>query len=244
MKASAYILVSILAFTGFLIVFAPVSPIWSLVKEDATNVMPALTVLSAGGSIWNGKSQIQLHQFPPSRLTWEISPFELLKGKVATTARAVGDGHFMDLEAELNSAEAKLKAIDGQFNSDFINSVSQHYGMTFSGLLSVDETFISTDKNRITDAGGSFHWSGGLVTVANPSRTLELPPLDGELHLEDQLLVLDITHQLSSALKVTLNKEGWATIAIKGTFFDIANLARPEGTSPGETILLLEEKLL
>ena len=244
MKASVYILAAIIAFTGFLIVFAPVSPIWSIVKEDVTKIIPELKVLGVGGSVWDGKSEIQFHQFPPSRVTWAISPFEILKGNAAIKATANGDGHFVDLKAVIDSSEANLRVVDGQFNSDFVNSVSQLYGITFGGIFSIDETFINANKMRIMDAGGTVHWSGGRVTVATRSETLDLPPLDGELSLEDQLLVLHITHQQSSMLRITLNREGWATIAIKGRFLDIANLSRPEGTSPEETILLLEEKIL
>ena len=244
MKISAYILIAALTFSGFLVVFAPASLVWSTVQGDVTKAVPDLSVIKMGGSIWHGKSEIQFRQFPLSKITWEISPLKLLRGAESISITADGHGHSLDIEALITPSEGQVELLEGEFGSSYINSISEPYGLTFSGDLIIDKVSFVASKDEIKDASGTVHWSGGRVIVAGKDQPLDLPPLDGKLFFEKQLLTFDVTFEQASLLRISLNKQGWAHIAIKGRFFDIANLPRPDGTSPDETILLLEEKIL
>ncbi len=244
MKATSYILVAALTFIGFLIVFAPVSPVWSMVRDDVSKAVPELNVLSLSGSIWSGKGEVQFRQFPPSQVTWTISPFDLFGRTGRINITGVGEGHSLNAEAVITFTEGHIEIFEGKFNNIYISSISEPYGLTFSGDLSINDISLTAKKDGITDAHGTARWSGGRIFVAGKTQPLDLPPLDGKLSFEKQFLILDVTFQQLSVLRISLNKHGWAAIAIKGRFFDIANLARPDGTDPDETILLLEEKIL
>jgi len=244
MKISAYLSIAVIAFLGFLIAFAPASVLWSVIEKDVSRAVPDLKVMSVGGSIWSGKTEIQFRQFPSSRLSWTISPLNILSGTGSIRIIAEGNGHSMELEADATPSEVDMKIPNGNLSSDYINRVSEQYGLIFAGNLSFNEVFMATREAKLVDATGFAHWTGGRVFVAGQSQPLDLPPLNGELLFADQLLVLNVTYQQLSMIKISLNEQGWATIAIKGRFFDIADLPRPDSTNPDETILLLEEKIL
>jgi hypothetical protein len=244
MKLSVYVSIAIFVFVGFLITFAPASILWSIIEPDVARAAPGLNIKRVGGSIWNGKSEFQYRQFPPSHINWDISPLNSLNDDGVIKFFIEGNGHSLELEADVAPSTAWFKSSRGNISSDYLNGMSEQYGLTFSGNLSFSKLLLVIDNAKIIDAAGQVHWSGGKVVVPSQSQPLDLPPLDGELFFEEQLLILDVTFQQLSIIKISLNEHGWATIAIKGRFFDIANLTRPDSTDPDETILLLEEKIL
>lgn len=247
MKPSLYIATAILSFLIFLVIFAPASPAWSLVREDVQKRIPDLKVYRVGGTIWNGEAEIQFRQFPPSALTWQLSPGELIiNGAANIHLSAHGQGHSFQARATLEASSGSLQFIKGVISGDYINEVSEQFGLIFSGDLEIHELNVSSDSHWITGATGSAHWTGGQILLnTSPERqTIVLPPLDGELYFQNQQLILDILEQQSLLLQIILKQSGWAEIAIKGRMLEVANLQLPNGAHPDETILLLEEKIL
>ena len=230
----------------FVIAFAPAAPVWSLIRETVLERAPDLNVYQVSGTIWNGESKIQFRQFPPSRVTWRMSPLDLIKGVVKIKARAQGDGHLLEAEAAFTASNADIKSLRGTIDSDYLNVVGEEFGFTFSGDLEIRDLSITINPIWITDAAGSAHWTGGRIiipTVAGP-QSFVLPPLQALIIMGQQQLILDITHQQQALISITLRKDGWAEIAIKARMFVLANLPMPEGSDRDETILLIEEKIL
>lgn len=230
----------------FIVVFAPASSAWALVSEDVHNRIPDLRVFRIGGTIWNGEGEIQFRQFPPSTLNWRLSPGELIKRTANLHLTATGQGHSLQAGAAIGPSYGAIQSLQGVISSHYINEVSEQFGFTFSGEIEIQEINLSVDNQWITSANGTAKWSGGRILLNTPMapQTIELPPLDGELYLRNQQLVLDITYQQLVVMQIVLKKGGWAEVSIKGRMFDIANLTSPGDSGPDETILLLEEKIL
>ena len=243
---SLYIATAILSFLIFLVIFAPASAAWSLVRADVQHRIPDLKVHRVGGTIWNGEAEIQFRQFPPSTLNWQLSPGELFTGAANIQLSANGQGHSLQAGATLSASSGSLQSVKGVISSDYINEVSEKFGLIFSGDLEIHELNLSSDSRWVTAASGSAHWAGGqiLLNSSRVTQTFLIPPLHGELYFQNQQLILDIAEQNSLLIQITLKQSGWAEIAIKGRMFEVANLQLPNGSHPDETILLLEEKIL
>jgi hypothetical protein len=246
MKPSLYIATAMLSFLIFLVIFAPASPFWSLVGEDVQDRIPDLKVYRVAGTIWDGEAEIQFRQFPSSTLNWQLSPGELISGAANIHLWANGPGHSLQAEATLSASSGSLQSVNGVISSDYINEVSEQFGLIFSGDLEIHALNVSSDSRWVTDASGSAHWGGGqiLLNTSLETQPFLLPPLDGELYFQNQQLILDIAEQNSLLIQIILKQSGWAEIAIKGRLFEVANLQLPNGSHPDETILLLEEKIL
>jgi hypothetical protein len=242
MKLILYIATAVLSFLIFLIIFAPASPAWSLIDKDVQDRIPDLNVSRVGGTIWNGQAEIQFRQFPPSTLNWQLSPGKLIQGTAKFHLLVDGQGHSIQSEATLGSTSGSLQSAKGVISSDYINKVSEQYGLIFSGDLEFQELNVVANNDWITGATGSARWTGGQILL-NQNQTILLPPLDGELYFQNQQLILDITEQNSQLIQIILKQSGWAEIAIKSRMLEIANLPLPTGSHPEETILLLEEKI-
>jgi hypothetical protein len=243
MKLILYIATAVLSFLIFLIIFAPASAAWSLIDKDVQDRIPDLNVSRVGGTIWNGKAEIQFRQFPPSTLNWQLSPGKLIQGTANFHLLVDGQGHSIQSEAMLGSSAGSLQSAEGVISSDYINQMSKQFGLIFSGDLEFEELNVAANSHWITAATGSAHWTGGQILLTQ-SQTILLPPLDGELYFQDQQLILDITEQNSTLIQIILKQSGWAEIAIKSRMLELANLPVPNGSHPDETILLLEEKIL
>jgi hypothetical protein len=246
MRTLIYILLAISSFLIFLLVYAPASPVWSLVSQDVSIRVPDLKVFRVGGTIWNGQGEVQYRRFPPSIIDWQLSPGKLLSQTAELHASAVGDGHDLKAQGSYKDGHIELEALSGTIDSDYINEVSEEFGLTFSGELYIRDLTLSSDGQKLNAASGTADWSGGRIllnTSAYP-QVLSLPPLKAELHLKDSRLILDVTHDERILIQIALNQEGWAEISIKGRLFELANFPWPLGADPDETALLLEEKIL
>jgi hypothetical protein len=167
----------------------------------------------------------------------------LIQGTANMHLLVDGQGHSIQTEATLGSSSGSLQSAEGVISSDYINQVSEQFGLFFSGDLEFEEFNVAANSDWITAATGSAHWTGGQILL-NQSQTILLPPLDGELYFQDQQLILDITEQNLTLIQIILKQSGWAEIAIKSRMLELANLPVPNGSHPDETILLLEEKIL
>ena len=246
MKSLLYICIGLISFLIFVVAFAPASTVWSSIRENVHKVAPDLNIYRVSGTIWNGESEMQFRQFPASLLTWKLSPAGLIRGIAQVQLNAAGQGHQVEGDASFTSVAVNINALHSLINSDYINEVSEEYGYTFSGDLEFENLSISTDWHWITDAKGTANWSGGQILIITPDgpRYVTLPPLEGELFKQQDQLILNITLEKQILIAITLQKGGWAKVAIKGILFDVADLPLPEGSKPDETILLIEEKIL
>ncbi|MCH7741431.1 MAG: type II secretion system protein N [Proteobacteria bacterium] len=245
-KPLLYISIAVASFLMFIIVFAPATPVWSLIRETVHERVPDLNVYRVSGTIWSGESEIQFRRFPPSLVTWQLSPVDLIKGVAKIRVRAQGEGHLLEAEVALTASNADIKSLHGTIDSNYVNVVSEEFGFTFSGNLEIRELSISADRIWITGAAGTAHWTGGriIITTAAGPQSFVLPPLQALFLMRQQRLILDITHQQQTLISIILRKGGWAEIAIKARMFVLANLPMPGGSDRDETILLIEEKIL
>jgi hypothetical protein len=243
MKLILYIATAVLSFLIFLVIFAPASAAWSLIDKDVQDRIPDLNVSRVGGTIWNGEAEIQFRQFPPSTLNWQLSPGKLIQGTANIHLLVDGQGHSIKAEATLGASYGSLQSARGVVSSDYVNKVSEQFGLIFSGDLEFQEFNVAANSDWITAATGSAHWTGGQILI-NQSQTILLPPLDGELYYQNQQLIFDITDQNLQLIQIILKQSGWAEVDIKSRMLELANLPLPNGSHPDETILLLEEKIL
>jgi Type II secretion system (T2SS), protein N len=246
LKPLFYLSAALLSFLIFVTVFAPAAPVWSIIREDVQARVPDLNVYRVSGTIWNGESEVQFRQFPPSLLSWHLSPIDLIKGVAVIKATMTGEGHSLDAGVSLKSSGGDIRSLHGTISSGYVNQMSEQFGITFSGELEINELSVSSDKLWISDAHGTADWNGGriLITTAASPQTMILPPLKGVLLYQHERLILNITHQQQMLIRITLKKGGWAEVDIRNRMFDLASLPLPEGSDPDETILIIEEKIL
>jgi hypothetical protein len=243
-RALLYLAVFVTGFTIFVVAFLPASSAWLLVKDDVARVLPKLEVQAVTGTVWQGQAGIRYREFPPTDLDWSLSPLELLKGRALVDTVAAGAGHQLDGTTTITPDAADF-SFKGHVDSDYINTVSRQYGLTFSGRLEIQRLHLAADPRWFTSADGAFSWPGGPIvynTIQGP-QTLTLPGLDGRLYLDGENLRLDVVRGDASLMSITLRPTGWVLVDLKARLFDLAALPWPAGAAPDDSALMLEEKL-
>lgn len=244
-KFFLYAGVAALTFIGFLIVYAPASLAWSLIKADVDRAVPDLEVLGVDGSVWSGNAALRYREFPPANLTWSLRPTSLPEGPGARIdltlegegLRAAGTGNTTRTFASVDAA--------GVIDSSYINPVSVRYGLTFPGEVNIQKLRLRSDLTWFQSAVGTATWGGGTVLVesAAGAQAFTLPALDGTLSMNGSNLILDVTSAGQILLQVTLKPTGWAVVDIKARLLEEAGLPFRAGTSPNASAIIAEEKL-
>lgn len=237
--------IGLIAFLAFVLVFAPASAAWLLIHDEVENAFPELRVYSVEGTIWSGSSQLQYQAFPVSRLSWRLKPRALLDGEADLDLTVSGEGLAFEGTGVVDSTRAKVRQLTGYLDSNYINTASQDYGLTFSGRLTVNRLALETDRQWLTAATGDMAWDGGRVVFQSGEQleVLDLPPLTGNLSMDKETLRLAVHHQQASVLNVALAPTGWARVDLKGRLFQLADLEWPGDRNPDETVLQVEEKI-
>lgn len=240
-----YFGIGLISFTGFVIAFAPVAPFWSWVENDVRGALPKLDVKGIGGTVWSGNALLQYQDFPPSRLHWVLDPWSLMDASASIELTLAGEGHDLQGNATLQSDSGAIRDVQGYIHSEFVNRVSEGYGLTFTGQIDIEDLMVDADRRWVTDADGRLRWTGGRITYRTyrGTQVFTLPPLDGHLYKAEDNLRLDLTHEQQPVLDVVLQPDGWALIRLRGRLFQLANLDWPEGQSPDDTVLQVDEKL-
>ncbi len=236
--------IALLTFIGILVAYAPASLAWNLIKEDVDRAVPDLELLTVDGSIWAGKAQLRYREFPPAELLWSIHPASLAGLTVALDATLRGDGLLATGSGERGSGLASIDAT-GHIDSSYINPVSTRYGLAFPGRLDIEALSLAFDNAWFTAADGTLSWNGGTVVIENfqGRQVLELPPLVGDLSLDERNLKLNVTSEGATLIDVTLKPNGWAVVDMKARLLDIAGLPVRADVNPDVSAIVIEEKL-
>ncbi|MDZ7683797.1 MAG: type II secretion system protein N [Gammaproteobacteria bacterium] len=244
--ALLYGTVAIASFIAFAIAFAPASLVWNAVKNDVAAAVPDLQVLTVDGSIWQGEANLRYREFPPATLEWGLSPTALAGMSVALEARLSGNGLRASGHGHATRSSTAIDA-KGTIEARYINPVSTRYGLTFPGEIRIEGLALDSDLSWFTAASGRATWNGGRVVLNMPegARTLILPPLAGEMTMEDTDLRLDVTNQRNGnlLLVVRLKPTGWAVVDMKARLLEISGLSYRAGTNPNASAFIIEEKL-
>ncbi|MCB1646303.1 MAG: type II secretion system protein N [Pseudomonadales bacterium] len=243
-----FLLFGLLFLFSFIVVViarAPVGPVWNAVEDDVYQRVSGLQVLRVGGTVWAGNADLRYRAFPPSRLNWEISPAELISGKIAFIAYASGEAHRLDSHGSVSQSETRIEELTGTIGSDFINLVSTNYGLNFSGEVVLSDIGLTTDQRWFTAAEGHADWSGGKIYYDSPhnGQTIFLPPLRADISMADKNLQLRLHNNQAALIDIVLRPNGWAVVEVKARLFDLARIPWPGGSSPEDTVLQFEEKL-
>ena len=235
---------AVFSFMVILIIRAPANFAWQMISDDID--VPELTIYSVGGTVWNGKTRFGFRDFPDSDLTWNLAPWPLFNGAADMQIDVKGIGHEIHSNVTLSDNTGRLNNLRGILDSEYINQAGRRLGLQFTGELLLEEINIVSDGAWFTEMQGLIHWTGGqmLYRESVGFSAVTLPPLDGKLDLVAGLLTLVISQQDLPLLTITLERDGWATVALKARLFDLVNLPWPNGNSADDTVLIIEENIL
>ena len=243
-KFILYGLTAVFSFMVILIIRAPANFAWQMIRDDID--VPELTIYSVGGTVWNGKTRFGFRDFPVSDLTWNLAPWPLFNGAADMQIDVKGIGHEIHSNVTLSDNTGRLNNLRGILDSEYINQAGRRLGLQFAGELLLEEINIVSDGAWFTQMQGLIHWTGGqmLYRESVGFSAVTLPPLDGKLDLVAGRLTLVINQQDLPLLTITLERDGWATVALKARLFDLVNLPWPNGNSADDTVLIIEENIL
>ena len=243
-KFILYGLTAVFSFMVILIIRAPANFAWQMISDDID--VPELTIYSVGGTVWNGKTRFGFRDFPDSDLTWNLAPWPLFNGAADMQIDVKGIGHEIHSNVTLSDNTGRLNNLRGILDSEYINQAGRRLGLQFAGELLLEEINIVSDGAWFTEMQGLIHWTGGqmLYRESVGFSAVTLPPLDGKLDLVAGRLTLVISQQDLPLLTITLERDGWATVALKARLFDLVNLPWPNGNSADDTVLIIEENIL
>lgn len=240
-------LIAFLTFCSFVLIFAPASLVWRAAAKEIIQNVPDLHVLRVGGTVWSGQAELAYRQFPTSTLNWAIAPLPLLKARVDSQLSLSGEGHEFNASGQISEQFGQLSSLQGFVDAEYINRVSQPQGLTFSGTVDIQNMAISSDLRWVQAASGRIYWPGGKIisrTRAAGTRVFDLPALTGDISMKGELIYLNLHHNDETVADILLKPDGWVRVEVKARLFDLTNLPWPAGSSPGDTVLEFEEKLL
>lgn len=247
MRVLGFGLIALLTFCIFIVVFAPASLVWRVAEKEVIRNVPDLHVLRVGGTVWSGEAELAYRQFPTSLLNWQIAPLPILGAKIETQLVLTGEGHQLNGDAFVSRQLGVVESLTGHIDASYINRVSQPQGLTFSGTIEIQNFSFSSDMQWIQDASGRIFWPGGKIvsrTLLAGTRVFDLPALTGDISMQGENISLDLHHNNETIVDILVKPDGWVSVAVKARLFDLANLPWPAGSSPGDTVLEFEEKLL
>jgi len=247
MRVFGFGLIALLTFCIFVLVFAPASLIWRVAEKEVIRNVPDLHVLRVGGTVWSGAAELAYRQFPTSLLSWQIAPLPILGAKVETQLVVAGEGHELNGDGLVEQQFAQVKSLTGYIEASYINRVSQPQGLTFAGTVDIQSLSFQSDLRWIQEARGRIYWPGGKIvsrTIQAGTRVFDLPALTGDISMRGDTIYLNLHHNNETIVDILVKPDGWISVAVKARLFDLANLPWPAGSSPSDTVLEFEEKLL
>ncbi|MGK0339440.1 MAG: hypothetical protein ACJAYE_000850 [Candidatus Azotimanducaceae bacterium] len=247
MRMFGFGLIALLTFCSFIVVFAPASLIWRVAEKEVIDNVPDLHVLRVSGTVWSGAAELVYRQFPTSLLNWTIAPLPLLGAQIETQLVLSGEGHELNGDGLIKQQFGDVKSLTGFIDASYINRVSEPQGLTFSGTIDIQSLSFQSDLLWIQEARGRIYWPGGKIvsrTLQAGTRVFDLPALTGDISMQGDSLYLNLHHNNETIIDILVKPDGWISVAVKARLFDLANLPWPAGSSPSDTVLEFEEKLL
>ncbi len=235
---------AILSFVAFLVMFAPASVAWGLVRDDVNRAVSDLELLAIDGTVWSGDAIVRYREFPPATLTWSLQPTSVLSLQPYIDLQLAGDGLAANGSGHASRTTANVD-LHGGIDASYVNAVSTRYGLTFPGRLAVENLLLTSDHRWLTEASGQINWSGGTVQidVFQDVQLFTLPPLRGNLSLQGNVLRLDVTDDSGGVMVIDVKPDGWAVVDIKVRMLAVAGLPYARTASLDDTALVLEEKI-
>ena len=235
---------AVLSLAVLITIYAPANIAFQLFGAGVSNV-PETSIYRIGGTIWQGSADVQFRDFPLSEINWELKPLPLLRGVADVKIIASGFGHEVSAGLLLVDNTVHLQRLNGFLHSDYINQVGVEYGLRFTGNLQLKETDLTIENNWIKEISGQLHWTGGQMRhqLESGQQVVNLPPLDGELSIDEEL-TLNVTHDRLPVLSFVLQPSGWVTLKFRARVFGLAGLSWPTGSDVDDIVLTIEEKIL
>ncbi len=250
MRYLLYVLAALFSFIAFLAAFAPASPIWSMVQADVARAAPDLRVYAVRGTVWQGEADIQFRQFPQSTITWQLQAAPLISGTAKLNLGVQGPGLALQSDVTVSEQSASVQDLNGTIRSDYINTLSEISGFTFSNELSIAELNLDLNlhlnKGVVSDASGTALWPGGRILLQTPNgpQATILPALNADLSSDNATLTMKVAYQQEPLLLIQLKPDGWAQVDLMARLFELAALPLPDGAPVDGSVLLIEEKIL
>lgn len=249
-KVLLYGLAAFLSFAFFIIIFAPAAPIWSLLYasygKEVFQRIPELKLFSIEGTIWKGKTNIHYRNFPTSQLSWDVSPLQVLQKIAEVDLDITGDAHNFETSVIAEGDRFQLRKLNGRIDANYINQVSEEFGLSFTGEIDAESISISGNPKGLDIVEGHINWNGGEIvsrTIQAGTQVFNLPPLRGDFSINQQYggLQLDIHNDHQVLVAINLKLDGWAVVEIKSRLFTLAGLSW-QGDAE-DTAITYEEKL-
>ena len=236
-----------LTWTVAMVVYLPAGWLWHQAR-DAVTLPPEMEVRAVSGSLWAGDVQVSYSGFPV-RVSWQLDVRPVIHGFVPLEldivtphSRAEGsvtgmlDGH---LRVLLRHAEVDL---------DRITRIEALEGVSVGGIMELESFFVvwSPDEGFL-DARGYGEWPGGTVAWPMGGRTerATLPALEGNLRLDQQNLILDISDQESGQIGVTatLEEGGYVDLSLRKHWVDLLGLDFAPDEEPDTVLFNMRQQL-
>jgi hypothetical protein len=248
MNKLLYLLLGTIAFLVFLVVMAPASSVLRIADDEFRQQLPELRLAGISGSIWEGSGTVQYRQFPAVAVNWKLSPLPLLSRAVASSASFTAEGLDAEIQSYVStdqSAASTISYATALISGDYINQVTLNYGLDLSGEFKLTNARATIRGQWLSDLDGILNWSGGIVHIETPQQlhTVKLPPMVGNLTLDGDNVLLNITADTDEMIRISIKPDGWAEVAVNYAFMDLADLPLPGGTADSDPAILIEEKI-
>lgn len=247
LKVFLLLLLLALTWAVAMVVYVPAGWIWHQAR-DVVTLPPEMEVHAVSGSVWAGDVQVS-HSGLPVRVSWQLDVRPLIHGFVPLE---------LDMVAPHSRAEGSITGmLDGQVrvllrqaevNLDGITRTRALEGVSVGGIMELESFFVvwSPDEGWL-DARGYGHWPGGTVTWPMGGRTerATLPPLEGDLRLDRQNLILDIADQESgqTGVTATLEESGYVDVSLRKHWVDLLGLDFAPDAEPDDVLFNMRRRL-
>lgn len=245
MRIVLYLLAGLVAFLICIAAFLPAGPAWQQIIIPRLQAIPELSVTGVDGTIWQGRAGLSYRAFPPSTLTWSVSPLALARGAGEGDLTLSGAGHQITGHVSVETGGITLSDGNGVIDASFVNAMSETIGLTFPGEITLTDVEATTTTRWFTSASGELQWQGGTISTRTPNGVISysLPALTGQLSMEGEKLKLTLQHEVNNFMGISLGQDGWAKVDIYKPLFRYAGLAIPGGENLPDPVVQVEEKL-
>ena len=253
MRKSVGALIALVTSLAFFVTMMPAALVYNFFQDEISSVIPDVKFNGFEGTVWSGKSYVQLKHFPVVTTTWKISPLALFNARIQSSLSFSSNGLTGSADISLSSKGADIDNLSAIARSNYLNQFTIPYGLDLSGNIQLSNANLSFDNEWLTDSGGELTWQGGIVHIQTPQQihTASLPPLKGQIYQQDRTLKLDVRGAELDLMSVQFKADGWAIVAINYALLDLTDIPllahaaeRTEKPDRENPAVILEEKFL
>ncbi|TVS16106.1 MAG: hypothetical protein EA417_11300 [Gammaproteobacteria bacterium] len=238
------LMVLVLLFVGLLtlLMFTPAGAIGMVLERTGSDVR----LLSPAGRIHRGSGQVLLGAGDLGRLTWQFEPGQLLRGRLGYRFQLVAPSHQATGRATISPRRIAIEDIEGALEEAGLRDLLAPYDIRPSGNLTLTAGRVEGERNRLIAVHGDAHWTGGFVRyfLGDQGWTVEFPPLDARLRLEQEQPVLVVFDPAGEELlDANLGLDGWAHLRLRYRFIAMAGFPWPDAPPPDTILIELSEQV-